>query len=824
MRLGNSKCLLATTLVVGALGAICWRPDIEQWLRRHQFRIDGIDAAVPTEVYFLETNRWLEFKVPKGASLARLISNASIPAGQPPPSNTQWPYAIRYELLGNQGRTNVAGIYHFRGEHLVYSDKQSGMPVEVNAYLDRRFTALGARNWILNFSDPAATNSRVLRLSLHSMHPELLDVGVRAYFRTENAARKISYLWNRLSDDQKQDLARGNVYSFGGLSERERECVLQYRWAVASAEGIPGRDFERRLLFVRDDTETLQVLKDWVPAGIPIDSEHYGVLALSNAPGSCQLQMVEYSARDVPQVVSNTLLWHGDLQRQLQTNSLLWSGSNVVVLPPRSNGLLQIQSSLPVFVRAFQAEPGTTNEITPEPTHMLTFACSLTNAVEYGIEHVDQEPTFFRVEVRRIPPWCTAEPSPSLIRWELLNAERGCFKRGEATLTNTLSAYDWLVTTNGLTNITVAQSLCFVLPREIRTLRVTSLDGTVFVNAYSRPPQLVKEVHVPDDYSSARSLSPAQPSWFTVRPPDHMARREAGQTCVIRVQPRLPEYDPLVQAGQYEWESFLPESFPGGRMVLVPPAEGQVPREGRLPVTYYPVTVGSRQHVRFQAEPWETLVKPNLVLVFTNESPGTAKVSVDGHTRFENRIEAPVTEISLGQLKPGAHELTIFAAGAPAAYVNYIETTNTAAYLQRFCLTASSNSLSFPYLKRDANSELLVARVFSPGTTNPESFEINVKLKSPGPRGTGPFPALTFMERQARVTPGQTGRPRLVAAADPLLDEGQPLFLPMGPDLPPGLYELELKVKASGARWVSLSRTTPGVAEKLSLFLQMREN
>jgi hypothetical protein len=59
-----------------------------------------------------------------------------------------------------------------------------------------------------------------------------------------------------------------------------------------------------------------------------------------------------------------------------------------------------------------------------------------------------------------------------------------------------------------------------------------------------------------------------------------------------------------------------------------------------------------------------------------------------------------------------------------------------------------------------------------------------------------------------------------VAAIPAQLDGGVPVFFPIGPDLPPGRYELEGRIAATSPRWLSLSRTTPGVTEKLKLTSQ----
>jgi len=824
MRLHNFKWLLAVGLVAGGLKAYQSHPELHQWLQRHQFRIEGLDRALPSRVYFLETNRWLEFDIPKDTPLVRLISNASVSPAEQAVPGTQWPYAIEYQLSGKQGKTIAAGVYHFKGKQLVFIDKSSRKPVEVNSYLERQFSPLSGRHCMVNLTDPAISNVQVLRLRLHSHHPDLLEVGARVYYQSKVPERKIGYLWNRLSEDQRRDLTRGNVYSFEGLTDREKHNLLRYRWAVTAPEGIPGHDFQHRILYIRDDSESLEMLKEWVPSGIAVDAEHRGVLPITNAPGVCQVQLVNYDSTSATQFVSSTLLWHEE-RRRTDTNQLTWSGKHQTAFPSNRDRFLEISSSRPVYVRAFQADPGQTNEITPEPTHLLAFTASPTNSVEYAIDHVGQEPTLFRVDLRRCPPSPNSPALPTVaVHYALLAEEGDILQANDVALTNTFSAYDWLVTTNGLTNITVPQALCFVLPPAVQALRISSPGETVLVNAYSRPSQLVKKILVPDDYSPARRLKPEQPSWFTVRPVDHLQRREALQCSVVRVQASLPERDPLVQAGQYEWESFLPNPASRGQMILLPPSEVQPPRPDSLPFSYFPFRVGSEQQVRFEGETWEQHVTPSLMLVSSNGSPGLTTVTLDGQALLDHSLEAPVTQVRLGNLAVGEHELCVRADNPVSAYLNHVDSATNAAYLQRFCVMATTNLLRFPYMKRDPNAELLVLRVFSPVETNPQPFEVHVTLKPGGPRGIGPFSELTLLEREARVTPNSVSQTRLVAVTPAQLDDGQPLFLRVGSDLPPGQHELQVAIVATSPRWLSLSRTTPGLAEKLELTSKRRVN
>jgi len=468
-------------------------------------------------------------------------------------------------------------------------------------------------------------------------------------------------------------------------------------------------------------------------------------------------------------------------------------------------------------------EQGQTNEFTPEPSHLLTFTCSPTNSVEYDVNHVEGEPSFLRVDLRCALLF-TKTPPATVVHYALLTEKGDILQEGDMTLTNGFSPYDWLLANDGLTNITTPQSFCFIVPPAARTLRISSSRETIFANAYSRPSQLVKRIRIPEDYSPGEI--PEQPSWFTLRPRDQYQRRDAGQSAMVRVQRPPNEFDPLVLAGQYEWDSFLPENGARGQMILLPPTDSQPPRLDTLPFCYFPVGVGNEQSVRFQSAPWEAHVEPTLMLVSTNGSPGRATVTVDGQTLLDNRIESPVTAVRLGSLKSGEHKLTITATSPVFAYLNHLESATNAAYLQRFCVLTSNNTISFPYMKRQWDTEMLVLKVFSPvGALQP--FKVQLELKSATPRGIGPFSELTFLEREAQVTPTSISRTWLVASIgspqESQLNDGEPIFFPIGTDLPPGRYNLKVKISGGpqqSARWLSLTRTTPGLAEKLKLTTQ----
>jgi hypothetical protein len=819
MRMHNLQWLVVAGLVAGSVKAYQSREEIGHWIRRHQFQVDGLERALPSQVYFIETNRWLNFDIPGDTSMVRLISNASVSTTNQAPSGAEWPYAIDYQVCDGKGRSLASGIYHFQCRQLVFVDKHSGKTVEVNSYLDRGITPLGGRRWMLNLSaDPALTNAQVLKVRLHSSHPDLLEIAARVYFQRRVPERKLAYRWNRLSDDQKRDLARGNVYSIEGLTAQEKEGLLRFHWLVAAPEGIPGRDFRRRILYIRDDSESLKVLKDWMPAGISVDQHHRAVLPVTNSAGHCQFQLVNYEVASTQQVVSSTLVWHGEPGQPPETSQLTWSGASPGVIPPAREGLLEISASRRAFVRAFQVEPGSTREITPEPINLQTYAVSPTNSLEFTVNHAGHLPVLFRADVRRPALFATNSTMPdSSVGYELLAVDGNILKAGEMTLTNDFSPYDWLVTSNGLADISEPQSLCFVLPATVRKLRIFSPRETLLVNSYSRPFGLPKRVRVPEDYSPVGRMAPNQPSWFTLRPLDYFQRRETGQTALVRLQQRPLDEDSLIQAGQYEWDSFLPENEPTGRLILIPARNGASSRPDSLSFTYAPVGVGHEQIVRFEGLPWEREVAPSLILISTNTPSGSATVSIDGRTILTRRLDTPVSALRLGNQAVGEHTLSVSADSPVSAHANFTGSATNASYLQRFCVETSSNSLQFRYVKRLAGTESLVLRVYSPLSAAPQPFKVWLRLKPSVPADPGPFPEVTLLEREAWVTPGSLGNTWLVAATPAQLDDGRPLYFPVGTDVPPGEHQLEVIINAPSPRWLSLSRTTPGIAERLEI-------
>jgi hypothetical protein len=143
------------------------------------------------------------------------------------------------------------------------------------------------------------------------------------------------------------------------------------------------------------------------------------------------------------------------------------------------------------------------------------------------------------------------------------------------------------------------------------------------------------------------------------------------------------------------------------------------------------------------------------------------------------------------------------------AFLSNLEDDPAPVWLKRLCVTAPSAPLEFVYQKRQIGAELLVIRLYARlGELERACLEASLQL--PNERGMGPWERVTLLTRRFGVT-AAGGADALMLGSDPgALDLGQPMFVPIGADMPPGTYRLEIDVVCHWPRWLTVSRTTPG--------------
>lgn len=820
MRLHPVKLTLVAGLAMAAWIGVMKKPLWEQWLQRYRIRVEGLDTAKPSLAYLMDTQRWLQFEIPGRAPQIKVISNATRPgslAGFSP--DTEWSYAIAYELTDEKRQPICEGVYHFRSRLDLYTNRLDGVVSTANFFLLPNLAPLNSRIMMINMNDPKIDGrAKYLRLRCQNKDADLQDVVLRVYFRSEVPERKLGYQWNRLSKDQKQDLAQGNVYSFEGLSENERLNLLRFHWSGAAPEGIAGRDYQKRTLFVRQDLEGAEAIPQSNPVGLPVASGQWGTIPLPAEAGMLRLLFASPSVDPTP-AHKLSLRQFGIGPNQAATQEVVWASNSTQLELTNRAGLIELQTTQPEIVRAYLATATQTNEITPEPSLVMAYPCEPGESVVYAVLHTGGEPALFRLDVRAPSPGIRDSTPPPGVQISFLSDQGKTIWEKRIDLIQPISRYDRLQIPGGYTNVTDPASHLFVLPESIHSVRATAVGSRVLLNAYNRPAGLTKKYRVPLDYYPSQRMDPEQPAWFFLRCPDHEQRALSNRINRVWIQVRPATDDPLVLSGVYEWESFLPRESFRGRNVMLPLAHPPPERMSSLNTLFTPLQLHTRHQIQLAPLPGFAQIRPSIVVHNPSALPSMVSVVVDGCESAWDMAGHSVHEFKLGPLIPGEHEIRVKAPAPITAMINHAATQTSNLWRKRFCVEAESRAYTFAFDKRSPTNEVLVLRIFFPEGRNQPCL-VGARLKPPPTRSLGPFDSLTLFRRTWEVQPAG-GEPAFVLGApNQRVDTGQPVFFPLGSDLPPGQYELEISFTQVDRHLFTLSRTTPGEYESRSITIE----
>jgi hypothetical protein len=850
MRLRPLRIALIAILLVVVGPALTLVYRWQGWFVQYRYVVEGLSEAVPSLTYVLETNRWLKFEIPLGSPFIKILSNANLTNSADSREIREWRYALEYRLLDSEGVLMHEQIYHLKTSLTLYTNRISGRILSPHFYLDRQLLPLNSCQMFINLTDPdLGSKARHLHLRLHGVDEAVTDVGIRIYHRQEVSAHKLGYLWTRLSADQKRDLARGNVYSFQGLSEQEKLHLLRYHWSGSAPEGIAGRDYARRTLYLREDLESEALLADWQPEGTVMDPRRWATLALPDRDGRLRLELRTNPNTSSQQTNRLDLRWFGRGLRDSWNRQESWLGDHNILVFTNQAGLLELQPAQETFLRAFLEDARGATNITPEPWNVPAYLCESEKPIEYEIRHFQTEHTRFRIDLRLMDnPIATNQSHPVQVHYALLRSSGDVVQNGFLSVSNHPSFYDCLQKDGTWTNVTEATSWFFVVPPEVTALRLVPQGDLVIVNAYNRSAGLVRKSRVPDDYDPARKEELEQPGWFSLRARDHEERYRRNGTALLVLQTRPPERDPLILAGRYLREALPSDMAVRGRMVLSPLAAGEFLRPETRPLAFHPISTDQNLALTFSAQPWETNVAPVLLILrhetaaqqtgslpgfsetrdpaATGEngsSPSAAFVTVvkDGNTWLKEPLQGGISEFRLTPTAAGNHLVTVRCDVPVSVFINFLAKAEGPAWIKRMAVSTEVPSLRFTYNKIQAGAELLVIRLF---TLWPAAgpCQVHARINNPSGYGLGPFASPTFPDRLFEVIPSKERGGILLGTKGDYLDAGQLMFLPVGADLPVGTYSLDVSVTGEGPHLMVVSRTTPGDYEERSFTIERR--
>lgn len=834
MRLLGRLLLLALLLPLAAWGMLAAWNGARGWIGGDLATLTRLGTAQTTIAYALDHERWTRFPLSGPQPAIRIVSHADVPAAWRADAEAEFRYAYALQVLDARGNLLRESVLHQRAAIAALRDPATGEAFTTAAYADAEEIPTGSSALVLSLED--LPRAATLRVRLVTAAPEVQRVLVRVQQRNPVNERRLSVQWERMTDAQRTSLAEGNAYPAVLLTEAERSNLLRRQWRPIGPSGVAGRDYRARSLFLLQDLAGEPIEPPALPPGLFLDARHDGTLRLPEGGAAVTLRVAPVTDPGAASSGTLRLAWYGTSLAQRETRALPWSADHNEVRVELGGGLLELASEVPVAVRAFLPN-GT--ELTAEPMQLRAYVAGPDAPVTFPVLHLEGQPaTPLRVDLRCLcfdaaparggaVGTAGALPVAALIagpgaeprlRWELLSASGAVLRQATQDVAVEPSRLDRLLGQDRLV-LSEAAQLHFLVPREAVALRL-STSGPVLLAGYNRPSDLPWRAMVPEDRFAPGDPLDLRPAWFGLRPADWDALLSANRSALLVTQPRPPEDDPELLAGRYDWEQFMPAGNWLARDVLAL-REATPTRRLSLASVFSPLPEGADVAMELVPATPGGAVMPTLLYLREAAGPAALRVEVDGRVHMTATVAAARGTLAMPPIPAGVRRIRAVAPPGTALYLNQAEPL-PGALISRRAIRLIPGETVFDYEKRagpDADRpELLVAHLYPEPSLGVAARQIVAIAIEGGPeRGLGPHAGFTLRERLYDIRRGpQPPDVRVLGVAGAVGPE-RALFLPLGPDLPPGRYRIRIRLAEGPEALLSLTRTTPGTAERREL-------
>lgn len=753
----------------------------------------------------------VEFALPPAAEAARILTNAnllSIDAARAQrriDPTQRWQYAIEVEELDSSGNALQRRVHHFRRD-LVEVEMPGGRRGTGSFYLeDNSPTPLPAASLRLNF--PASAKPSHLRIRLISADPGIADLLVRMAVPAPSSQQKAETMWRRLSDEQRERLASGNVFPPTLLTERERASVIESRWQPVGPTGVSiGRD-----IYVLRGEDLGAPVEPPKPPALMAGPGRAATIQLPEKGGKVRIVLEAESDQDGSSD-EITLRWLGHSAFLRQTATYKWSGSRFELQDNFGGGWLEIGATRNARVRVALIENGEERDVTPPIQYLRAWAARDGVPLDFSIGHAGSMSTPLRLVLRRVAN-ISKRPANTPLAITFLAKDGAVIRTVRLTPQFSASRYDapWPDVPSEF--VSDPWEIFFKVPPKVTKVRITSPEP-VLANAYSRPDDLPRAIRMPEDANAPEGMQTAIPGWFMVNPDAYEARILDGNSNLLMVQSRPPDDRPELVAGRYQWEDFDPTDGGAARVFLAPREEGVPDRKDAIGGTFRPIPEDGL--ATFIAEPGHAMVAARLAWIARAPGPFRYKVFVNDREWLSGAASGSAGEVVLPPFSPGAHHIKIISEPKVRWYANHL---NSGTPWVRRRAYRFDKPMSFDIERTTLEEEFVSVRLFRPARVD-SRIKLRVKISSPNVSDKiGPFPGWLFAERVYDIRPsGELALP-VAETNSERTDAGQPFFIPFPKGAPQGRYRITLTPE-DALSWMAVSRITPGASAKPALILE----
>lgn len=765
--------------------------------------------------YQLNGENWISFVVPIASDKIKIVTNANLVGVNENDPGARWRYAFDWEILDNHSNKPVkSGQYNFETGLTRISLENMEPGLTAAFYLDSPEIPADGKIFVINTKELSlAGKSVTLRFRLASFDHGISSVVLRAYNQERLSERKLDFQWMRITKRQKDVLSQGNVYPSEMLSEIEKQNLMRQFWTPLSPEGIQGRDFIARKIYVIRDIESVPIEDPIIPEGILVNASLRGTLAIPEDGRNVRLEFSHVGPSQAAKNSTLTINWYGPEITDRKSLSLPWNGLALTWEGRFEGGLLEIMSETPMVVTPSWISQNGSQAAIPEQLYVRTYVIDNSKSVVFKVAHSEGSVTPLRLDFRTL--FEAALARNHVVNYAILGLKGETVKEGKLGFSSIPSSYDLGLTGYYQAVISDPHSFYFRLPAESPYIKLTS-EGTVAATAYTRPNDLIKETNVPQDYfQESTLLNTREPEWFNVRPLDQQNLIKSQNSILAKIQLRPPEDDPDILAGRFWWEQFRPKGSWSGQFILVNQDKAlSYNRQEALVSGFTRVVKGEQVAVNLQSDCDLNVITPTIIFLRKNDqAPLRFKVWVDDLPLVNAEIFGLRGMFRLPPVTSGYHRLKIDSDEHDVSFlVNHIASSEINNEV-RFANIFSDGKMDVEYLKRSTKDEILSLTLYAPFGHSGRST-IRVRLCVPQDQSEGPTEDLTILERRFRVTPSSGGPCPALNDPDCDLEAGQKMFFPVHGDIPPGNYNIKVELEDGAANYLELTRVLPGTFEQ----------
>jgi len=790
--------------------------DFYRNLKMAELSNKGVEFAHLSQAYIISDSEWTEFSLSKNKPVIRVLSNASLRQEHSVLPDKIWKYAFQYQLLDQSGEVLFEHVYHHRSRPAYQLETAEG-EFETRFFYQES-VGLGPTDGRVMMINLGGLGDEVasIRLKLAQKDPQIVDTVVRVYEPDTVSTHKLAYQWQRMNESKRAFVARGSVYEPALLSAAEKRNLVQERWRPIGPKGVADHDYQLRSLYTLRDYDG-EIQHNWggdiMPAGLLIDPWVHAVVALPETGG--QVTLVIQPQGDKSSLHPVQLSWYGKGLSNRIEKSLNHNGQPFEYSASFEGGLLELKAQQLVVVRAYLDTATGRQEITPEPIYLRSYTSVADRPLDFHVDRFGNRASPLRLDFRiamsnlGVPLEGAAE-----VRYQLLDDKSVAVGEGTLPTAQQFSHYDRLLGSDS-GYLSQVQRYFFNLPAIVKTVRLFSVTP-VMVVAYSRPYDLVHRLKVPEDYYADLSGQTGQPSWFVVHPDKEHELRATHRSRLMRLQQRPPQDDPLVMAGQFDWDSYQPQGEWAARYLLNPRNVALPMRDQALSAVYRRIKPGRNSDITFRAEQFIKQVRPSLIFLRATDEAFQLSVYLDDSLIHQEQLRSRRGEVKLPVIATGKHRIRIDAPSGSDWFINYAGQAE-GSLIKRLAHRIDSDGLSFVYHKQSHDDEVLSVHFQAPAGQTGRN-RLSVSIAPQARERMRPYEGWTLDRRYFDLRPQRKTQLAVLNTQSKWVEAGQRFFIPLGRDLPPGEYRVKFDLEQGKQGYLVLSRLSRGLKERLKIF------